>query len=74
MAVKDKTQELKDFGIRVGDERRRLRMGQDEVAQAIGVGRPAMSMIEGGKRYMNQFELARMAKKFRVSIDELMRF
>lgn len=70
--MRDKTEdELVMFGYRVHDERKRMRMSQAELAKAVGIARSSLSMIENGKRKLDQFELIRLAQKLRVSVEEL---
>jgi len=47
-------------------------MSQEDLASKLAVPRPSISQIESGQRDISSIELARLAKIFDVSIDELL--
>jgi DNA-binding XRE family transcriptional regulator len=46
-------------------------MSQQQVAKAIGIHRPAMTLIEDGRRKMNSLELYKLCKLYGVMVDAL---
>ncbi len=53
------------------DLRQEKRLGQVELAKAIGVSKGVISLWENGLREPNMYSLIILAKYFGVSIDEL---
>ncbi len=53
------------------DLRQEKRLGQVELAKAIGVSKGVISLWENGLRELNMYSLIILAKYFGVSIDEL---
>lgn len=47
-------------------------LSQDELAIKLGVSRPSISQIESGQRNVSSIELAKIAKIFEISIDDLL--
>ncbi|MBH3341593.1 helix-turn-helix transcriptional regulator [Pseudomonas mendocina] len=57
---------------RLRDAREYVGLSQDEVAQALGLSRPAVTNIESGNRKVEAVELSKLAKLYRKSIEYLM--
>ena len=51
----------KSLGLRLREAREYLSLSQDEVAKAIGLTRPAMSLLENGQRKVDAIELRKLA-------------
>ena len=49
-------------------------LSQEELASKLGVPRPSISQIESGQRDISSIELAKLAKMFEISVDDLKRF
>jgi transcriptional regulator with XRE-family HTH domain len=52
------------LGRRLRDARRELGLSQAQVSEKSGIGRVAISEIEGGRRKVSSLELARLARLF----------
>ena len=59
------------IGERLRKAREFLELKQEEAAEAVGVSRSALSLIENGRRKVNSEELARFAKVYGQSVDAL---
>lgn len=59
------------IGERLRKAREFLELKQEEAAEAVGVSRSALSLIENGRRKVDSEELARFAKVYRQSVDAL---
>jgi len=61
----------------IGQRIRALRLergySQDCLAQALGVTRPVVTKIEGGKKAINSIELAKICELFDCTFEELTR-
>lgn len=57
---------------RVKAEREYLALSQEQVAQALGVSRAAVSAMETGRRKISSVELAGLAKLYGTSTDRLL--
>lgn len=57
---------------RLRDAREYVGLSQDEVANALGVSRPAVSQIESGGRKVEATELHLLARLYRRSVDYLL--
>ena len=63
----------KDFGTRVMERRKALNMTQEDLAFKMGFkAKQSISMIERGKRSVDQDQLKELAKHLNCSIDYLM--
>lgn len=51
----------KSLGARLRKAREYLGLSQDEVARVVGLPRPAVSLIESGRRKVEAFELKKLA-------------
>src|SRR3989338_11110145 len=47
-------------------------LSQEELAIKLGVPRPSISQLESGQRDISSIELAKLAKIFEISIDDLL--
>ena len=47
-------------------------LSQEELATKLGVPRPSISQIESGQRDVSSIELAKIAKIFEISMDDLL--
>jgi transcriptional regulator with XRE-family HTH domain len=57
------------IGRRLRDMRDYLGLSQDEVARALKMSRPAISLIESGDRKVDALELKRFADLYQQSVD-----
>lgn len=64
-------QERQRLGEQLRREREYLGFSQDEVAEALGITRPAVSLIESGQRKVEVLELKRLAVLFGKSVADL---
>jgi transcriptional regulator with XRE-family HTH domain len=56
----------------IRSEREYLGLNQEDVANVLGIPRPAISSIENGRRKVSSGELAKLATLFGMTIDRLM--
>lgn len=59
----------KKIGLRLKEIREYLGLSQDEVAKAIKMPRPAVSLIESGERKVDALELKKFAELYQRPID-----
>src|SRR5687767_4810763 len=57
------------IGQRLKDTREYLGLSQDEVAKAVDLPRPAISLIESGERKVDALELKRFADVYQQTVD-----
>src|SRR5437870_10558566 len=60
----------KSLGVRLRDAREYLGLSQDEVAKAVGLARPAISLIESGQRKVDALELKRFADLYQRPVAD----
>ena len=60
----------KSLGARLRDAREYLGLSQDEVAKAIGLARPAISLIESGQRKVDALELKKFADLYQRPVAD----
>jgi transcriptional regulator with XRE-family HTH domain len=60
----------KNLGARLREAREYVGLSQDEVARALGIARPAVSLIESGQRRVEALELKRLADLYGRSVAE----
>jgi transcriptional regulator with XRE-family HTH domain len=60
----------KSFGARLREAREYLGLSQDEVAKAVGLTRPAISLIENGQRKVDAFELKKFAELYQRPVTD----
>lgn len=61
------------LGERLADARKRAKLNQADVADAIGVARTTLVAIEKGERRPNNAELLRLAEVLKTSVHDLLR-
>lgn len=61
----------REIGERLRKAREYLELKQDEAAEAVGLSRSALSLVENGRRKVDAVELARFADVYGQSIDSL---
>lgn len=64
-ALNDNEQAWAELGERLRRSREYLGLSQSEVAEYMGLSRPAISNMESGRRKVSTFELARLASLYR---------
>ncbi len=57
---------------RVKKMREDMELSQEELAIRLGVPRPSISQLESGQRDISSIELAKLAKIFEISVDDLL--
>ena len=57
---------------RIKKFREDLNLSQEELASKLELPRPSISQLESGQRDISSFELAKLAKIFEISIDDLL--
>jgi transcriptional regulator with XRE-family HTH domain len=68
MSEEQKRREIAD---RLRTAREYLELTQEEAAEAVGMSRSALSLVESGRRKVDALELAAFAKLYGQSIDAL---
>lgn len=58
------SEDRRTLGARLRAAREYLGLSQDEVARAIGLARPAVSLIESGQRKVDALELKKLAELY----------
>lgn len=58
----------RQIGQRLKETREYLRLSQDEVASAVKIARPAISLIESGERKVGALELKKIADLYRQPV------
>jgi len=69
--MNDETEKWRQIGDRLRKAREYLELKQEEAAEAVGLSRSALSLVENGRRKVDAVELARFAKVYGQSIDSL---
>lgn len=64
----NETTNWRDIGTRLREAREYLELRQEEVAEAVGLSRSALSLVENGRRKVDAVELARLARIYRQPI------
>lgn len=59
-------------GDRVQTKRKRLRLTQIELSQAVGISQAFLSQVEAGRRDVSTSVLVAMARTLRTSVDYLL--
>ncbi len=70
-SMNDETKKWRRIGDRLRRAREYLELKQEEAAEAIGLSRSALSLVENGRRKVDVVELARFAKVYGQSIEAL---
>ena len=63
------TANWREIGKRLRQAREYLELKQEEAAEAVGLSRSALSLVENGRRKVDAVELARFARVYRQSIE-----
>lgn len=69
--MSDDSQKWRQIGDRLRQAREYLELKQETAAEAVGLSRSALSLVENGRRKVDAVELARFAKIYRQSIETL---
>lgn len=69
--MNDETIKWRDIGDRLRRAREYLELKQEEAAEAVGLARSALSLIENGRRKVDAVELSRFAQVYGQSIEAL---
>jgi transcriptional regulator with XRE-family HTH domain len=64
-AIRDDAQEWQALGERLRESREYLGLSQQEVAERLGISRPAVTHMEAGKRKVSTLELRELAALYR---------
>ncbi len=60
----------RSLGVRLREAREYLGLSQDEVAKAVGLTRPAVSLIESGQRKVDALELKKFATLYQRPVAD----
>ena len=63
---------MKTIGERITEHRIALGWTQEQLSQEVGIGRPAISKIEAGKRNVSATEIVKFAKMLRCKPSDLL--
>lgn len=69
--MNDETKKWQRIGDQLRLAREYLELKQEEAAEAVGLSRSALSLVENGRRKVDAVELARFAKVYKQSIEAL---
>lgn len=69
--MSDETEKWRQIGDRLRQAREYLELKQEEAAEAVGLSRSALSLVENGRRKVDAVELARFAQVYGQSIEAL---
>lgn len=69
--MSDETEKWREIGDRLRQAREYLELKQEEAAEAVGLSRSALSLVENGRRKVDAVELARFAEVYGRSIEAL---
>lgn len=69
--MSDEMEKWREIGDRLRRAREYLELKQEEAAEAAGLSRSALSLVENGRRKVDAVELARFAKIYGQSIEAL---
>jgi len=67
----EETEKWQQIGERLRQAREYLELSQEEAAEAVGISRSALSLVENGKRKVDAVELGRFAEIYGQSIEVL---
>lgn len=67
--MSDDTEQWRQIGDRLRQAREYLELKQEEAAEAVGLSRSALSLVENGRRKVDAVELARFAQVYGQSIE-----
>lgn len=63
----------KQLGLKIKDLREKHELSQERMSKLVGISRAALSELERGNRSLDALELAKIAKIFGLSTDELLK-
>jgi transcriptional regulator with XRE-family HTH domain len=66
-----KTEILKKFGQRVREERLKLSLSQEELAEKAGLHRTYIGMIERAEKNITLINIQKIAQALQINIDDL---
>lgn len=69
--MSDEGAKWREIGDRLRHAREYLELKQEEAAEAVGLSRSALSLVENGRRKVDAVELARFAELYGQSIEAL---
>ncbi|MER9176588.1 helix-turn-helix transcriptional regulator [Mesorhizobium sp. M0955] len=69
--MNEENDKWREIGDRLRKAREYLELKQDEAAEAVGLSRSALSLVENGRRKVDAVELARFADVYSQSIESL---
>src|SRR5260370_34896356 len=69
--MNDDTEKWQQIGDRLRQAREYLELKQEEAADAVGLSRSALSLVENGRRKVDAVELARFAEVYGQTIEAL---
>ena len=69
--MSEETDKWRQIGDRLRQAREYLELKQEEAAEAVGLSRSALSLVENGRRKVDAVELARFAEIYGQSIEAL---
>jgi len=69
--MSDEIEKWQQIGDRLRRAREYLELKQEEAAEAVGLSRSALSLVENGRRKVHAVELARFAEVYGQSIEAL---
>lgn len=72
MTAEDMEARRQAIAARIRESREYMKLSQEEVAEALGISRPAVTNIEQGTRKVESAELERLARLFGCSADYLL--
>lgn len=69
--MSDEATQWRSIGERLRQAREYLELKQEEAAEAVGLSRSALSLVENGRRKVDAVELSRFAQVYGQSIEVL---
>jgi transcriptional regulator with XRE-family HTH domain len=69
--MNDEAAQWRRIGERLRQAREYLELKQEEAAEAVGISRSALSLVENGRRKVDAVELSRFAQVYGQSIEAL---
>jgi len=69
--MSDEADRWREIGERLRHAREYLELKQEEAAEAVGLSRSALSLVENGRRKVDVVELSRFAQVYGQSIEAL---
>ena len=69
--MSERDQEWRTIGAKLKAAREYVGLSQDEAAVGVGLSRPAISLIENGRRKVDAVELARFSDLYQQSVEAL---